>query len=288
MPVPEASGSAESSPTDTIAILMATYNGERHLRQQLDSILGQSVGGWTLHIHDDGSTDSTSRLLASYAARDARIIVHDYSPQHGACANFLSLLQRVNARYYLFADQDDVWHPDKVRTEMAAMRHAETLHPGKPILVHSDLTVVDEQLSPIAPSFFRYSGLHPEYLCSFDKAVLPFVTGCTVLLNAAARQAMQPVPDKITMHDAWATLCTLHAGGEVVLVDKPLVKYRQHFGNTLGARDISKVNVGYRLQHLRRIINEHHAHYQMLRHLGYGSVLKYLRERVRYKLKASN
>ena len=267
---------------------MATYNGERHLRQQLDSILEQSTGGWMLHVHDDGSSDGTSRVLASYAARDARIVIHDYTPQHGACANFLSLLQRVEARYYLFADQDDVWHPDKVRTEMAAMHQAEARHPGKPILVHSDLTVVDEDLSPIAPSFFRYSGLRPERLCTFDKAVLPFVTGCTVLLNAAARQAMQSPPSMVTMHDTWATLCTLRAGGEVVLVDKPLVKYRQHVGNTLGARDITTVNVGYRLRHLRQIINEHHAHYQMLRHLGYGSLLKYLRERVRYKFRMSH
>jgi len=277
----------DKSPNRSVgtAILLATFNGERYLGEQLDSLFAQTEQEWTLYVHDDGSTDGTRQLLAAYASRHANMQVLDYPPQHGACRNFISLLQRVDADRYFFCDQDDVWYADKVRLSLAALRRQEEEHPGRPIVIHSDLTVVDAHLDMVAPSFLRYTGLRPEHLSTFDTAVLPFATGCTMLLNRAARDAALRHPGTPTMHDTWAVLCTLSEGGHVELLPQSLVGYRQHGHNTLGARDILKVGLGYRLHHLGTIMSDNARHYAMLRSLGYGSALKFLVERIRYKRK---
>ena len=93
-----------------IAILLTTYNGAVYLRRQIDSILGQDTGGWHLYVHDDGSADGTVEILKEYQTGYPDIItVLDYPSQGGAMKNFFSMLQRVDAEYYMFSDQDDVW-----------------------------------------------------------------------------------------------------------------------------------------------------------------------------------
>lgn len=268
-----------------IAILMATYNGERHLEEQLDSLMRQSVKDWTLYVHDDGSTDGTPALLARYAANHPQVRVLDYESQHGACANFLSLLRRVEADYYLFCDQDDVWDPDKVRMSLDEMRRQEKEAPGKPVVVHTDLLVVDERLQVIDTSYLRYTHLNPQRMGTFAQAVVPFVTGCAMCFNQAARQnALSRPATAATMHDAWVTAATMSQDGVVALIPRPLVSYRQHGANAVGAREVSKVGLGYRLRHLRDIIGDNAAHYRMLRQWGYGSPLKFVWQRMRFTL----
>lgn len=267
------------------AILMATFNGERHLREQLDSLFTQSSKEWTLYVHDDGSDDDTRQILDEYARTHSNMQVLDYESQHGACANFLSLLERVDAEHYFFCDQDDVWDTDKVRLSLEEMHRQERLHPDLPIVVHSDLLVTDGELNVLDTSFLRYTGLAPEYLSTFDTAVLPFATGCTMLLNRGARDAVLRHKGRPTMHDVWTVLCTLREGGRVALIRQPLVSYRQHGHNTLGARDIRQVNLNYRWRHLRDIVGDNARHYAMLRTLDYGSPLKFIAQRIKYKLK---
>ena len=131
----------------TTAILLATYNGEKFLREQLDSLLQQTYSDWTLYIHDDGSTDSTKEIIKEYEQKYENITMLRYPSQKGAKNNFMSLLERVEANYYLFCDQDDVWRKDKVEKEMARMMVLEKDFPGKPVLVFSDLYVVDINLN---------------------------------------------------------------------------------------------------------------------------------------------
>jgi rhamnosyltransferase len=107
-----------TSPTP-IAILLATYNGGQYLMEQLDSLLQQTCQEWTLYIHDDGSTDNTYDILREYSQKHSNIYVLEYESQRGAMGNFLSLLQRVEADYYMFCDQDDVWLKQKVIKEFA-------------------------------------------------------------------------------------------------------------------------------------------------------------------------
>ena len=266
-----------------IAILLATYNGERYLREQMDSLFRQSYTDWTLYVHDDGSTDKTMEIVKEYAQTYSNVHILDYDSTHGACANFLSMLKAVDADYYFFCDQDDVWDEDKVRVSLDAMRQAEKRNPEKSIVVHSDLYVVDENLDIIDTSFMRYVGIYPEYLTRLDECVIPFVTGCTMMLNSAAKQLAQRPSEKALMHDMWLTLCVLSSGGEVVCIPKPTVYYRQHGKNTLGARDINIVTWRYRIRNLLNILHNKREYYSMLKSVGYGSPLKYLYYKYLYR-----
>jgi hypothetical protein len=141
----------------------------------------------------------------------------------------------VGADYLGFVDQDDVWVPEKLERQLAAMREAERLHgETTPILVHSDLSVVDSALRPVAPSFRAYAGLGALEAPLPERVAHNVVTGCTVLVNRALREAAGPIPDGI-MHDAWLA-CVATAVGRTVYLPQPLVAYRQHGANAIGAR----------------------------------------------------
>lgn len=223
-----------------ITILLSTYNGERFLRQQLDSIIAQTVTDWRLFIRDDGSTDGTVAVLQEYAEAHPNRIFLDETDRNrlGACRSFEYLLaQHGDAEYIAFADQDDIWLPDKLALCLKQMKQQETLHPNQPIVVHSDLRVVDETLQEIAPSFWRYSNIRPDLtdrnLCFM--AISNSVTGCAMLFNRAARAAALPFATTGYMHDAWIALQTLAHGGQVCPHCEPTVLYRQHGENSLGA-----------------------------------------------------
>ena len=121
-----------------IAILMATYNGEKYLREQIDSLLAQTCCDWTLYIQDDGSKDATLDIIKSYD--DERIVLVDVGlTRQGACMNFMSLLNMVESEYYMFCDQDDVWFEDKVELSYMRMKEEELKYGiDRPILVFSD------------------------------------------------------------------------------------------------------------------------------------------------------
>ena len=267
------------------AILMATFNGGKHLREQIDSILSQTDKDWTLYVHDDGSTDDTHEILQEYASAHHHIIILEYAPTGGACANFLSMVEKVDADYYFFSDQDDVWLADKVRLTREEMLRQEAANPGKPIVVHTDLYVTDEKLKVINESFMRFAGIHPEFLTTFDECVIPFVTGCTMMFNSAARGVTTLPTTSAVMHDSWITLSTMSKGGLVSVLYQPLVFYRQHGTNSVGARDVKKVTIAYRIKHLQNILHLNKRIYHMLKSLGYGSRLKYFYHKYRYSKK---
>ncbi|MBR2291037.1 MAG: glycosyltransferase family 2 protein [Prevotella sp.] len=267
-----------------VAILMATYNGEPYLSQQLDSLLSQTYQQWTLYIHDDGSTDKTMEICHTYARQHPNIIILDYESQGGARANFLSLLQRVEASYYLFCDQDDVWLREKIALQMERMATEEREHPGQPIVVYSDLAVVDADLQEIAPSFLAYQGIRPEFLQTFaELGAANLTTGCTMLFNREAKALTQIPAPRAAMHDAWVTLSTARAGGILALVHQPLVRYRQHGHNTLGAVSQSRLTPAYRIRHFLSLAQANLGHYRMLRALGYGSWLKLMFYKIKYR-----
>lgn len=248
-----------------IAILMATYNGERYLGEQIASLLQQTCQSWQLFIHDDGSTDTTPQLLQQYAAAHPdRITVLDYPPQGGSCRNFLSLLQRVAARYYMFCDQDDVWHSDKVARSLQLMQQTEG-DGTQPVVIHTDLCVVDADLQPMHDSFWRYAALDPAAVTSFNDCVMNVVTGCTMLFNASARRTAIERPSQLaTMHDAWVTCCCYADRGLVVALPEATIDYRQHGDNCLGAQDSHRLTLRYRLKHFFEILSNHRATYRML------------------------
>ena len=161
-------------------ILMSTYNGERYLAQQIESIIAQTYTDWCLFIRDDGSKDGTKQILDAYAVKDKRITVLRDTENVGACRSFERLLEQCGgAGYYAFADQDDVWDADKLEICMQVIRAQEKAFPRKPVVVHTDLRVVDEQLQEIAPSFWHYSNIQPDLLDVWRSATVQPVVRCS-------------------------------------------------------------------------------------------------------------
>ena len=264
-----------------IAILMATYNGGKYLSEQIDSILSQTSHLWHLYVHDDGSKDDTVEILHNYASKHPKeITVLDYPPQGGALHNFMSLLERVEAKYYMFSDQDDVWHPDKVEKSYKAMKEQEDLHPDKPVIVHTDVRVVDERLRLLHPSYREYGHIYPEKVSCFKQCVINVTLGCAMLFNRKAKEvSLGRSWRHALMHDGWVTTCTYATDGIVYAIPESLMEYRNHGDNTIGATDGARFTLGYRLRHLVQMLRLNIRQYRMLRSAGYGSILTYYHQK---------
>lgn len=222
-----------------VDILLATYNGERYLAEQIESLLAQTFDDWRVIARDDGSSDRTVRILEDYAARHPGrfVLIEDSDAGLGACGNFGRLMEHSTAHYVMFCDQDDVWLPWKIETLMTAMRELEAeCGSDAPLLVHSDLRVVDEQLNPIASSFWVYQGGDPSFARSLPRLLAQnVITGCACLCNRRLVELSLPLPDDSLMHDWWIALVAA-AIGRVETLRAVTVLYRQHGSNTLGAK----------------------------------------------------
>lgn len=273
--------------TNNIAILMATYNGEKYLREQIDSLFAQTCQDWHLYVHDDGSSDGTVAILKEYEEKNpSRITLMEYPSQGGACKNFLSMLERVEAPYYMFTDQDDVWMPEKIDLEYEKLKLLEEETGKKPIVVYSDLMVTDSQLHTISPSLWLIAGIYPDLVKSFDEmAANTLMSGCTMIFNHSVKQIMPPYTDKITMHDAWIACCVAKNNGVLYPIKRPTIYYRQHSSNTLGAQDIRNPTLRQRLMRFTTSYSRNKRHYLMLRELSYGSIFKYIYYKLAYRKK---
>jgi len=226
---------------EPVSILLATCNGAPFVREQIESIRSQSVTDWTLLIRDDGSTDGTPDILREFAGSDSRIvIVNDAHGRLGAAGNFSMLAARALAGPpgpVLFADQDDVWFPAKIERTLAALRSAEAARPpNTPILVHSDLTLIDRQGQPLHDSFMRFQRIRHEGTHVLRTLLVQnFVTGCTVMVNRPLLELAIPMPADAMMHDWWLALCAA-ACGSIEFIEKPTVAYRRHGANVMTVR----------------------------------------------------
>jgi hypothetical protein len=218
-------------------ILLPTWNGARFVGEQIASIQQQSIGDWRLLVRDDGSTDGIGDIIDRLAASDPRIErLPDASANAGVIANVSELmtaaLQR-GARRVMLADQDDVWLPHKIANSLALLDQEQGADRDRPVLVHTDLTVVDEQLHEVAPSFLRYQRKRHEPVDPLGALLVTnFVTGCTTLFNDALLKLATPVPAEAPMHDWWLASCAA-AAGTIRFHPGSTVLYRQHGANTL-------------------------------------------------------
>lgn len=258
-----------------IDILLATYNGEKYIGQQIDSIRCQTYGDWQLLIHDDGSSDNTISIVKELSLKDSRIrLIEDGVVHLGVAKNFIHLLQYSTSPFVMFCDQDDVWLPTKVSDQLDAMLECEGCHVNTPIVVHSDLLVVDSDLNLISNSFWKYSNINIQQRDFNFLGVKNIVTGCAMMLNRRAIDCSLPFKPETRMHDAWIVLNVLKSGGQLVSMETPTIKYRQHDNNVVGA--VVKGNI-FRNKILKicTVIKENREQWKMLKIIGYGSLFKY-------------
>lgn len=227
-------------------ILMATYNGEKYIRQQIESILCQSCKDWKLYISDDCSTDNTVDIIGEYCKKYPDKVFLSVRDKNSGCpaVNFLDMISKSNADYIMTADQDDIWDRDKVRVTVDALNRGQK---NVPLLVHTDLCVVDEDMHRITESMISMQHIPVNKTSINSLVVQNVVTGCTMGINRALADILKK-PRDIPVHDWWIA-CTASIFGSIVFVDKSTILYRQHGSNTCGAKNMESVK--YLMQRLK-------------------------------------
>lgn len=224
-----------------LLILLGTYNGARFVREQLESIQRQTVTDWTLLIRDDGSSDGTIEILEHFSQSDHRIVVlHDRRGRFGVVGNYGELMREAlkrRADIVFFSDQDDVWLPTKMSEQISQIEALEKASDQEmPILVHSDLEVVDAALERVHRSFLEFQGIAHESRWPLKVLLVQnFVTGCAMAINRPLLEIATPIPTAAVLHDWWLAVCAA-ACGQIGYLPTPLVRYRQHGSNEIGAK----------------------------------------------------
>ena len=215
----------------TVQIIMATYNGEKYLEEQMDSLLAQTWTDIRVEVCDDGSTDHTCDVIERYAQKDSRISIHRNEENKGYVRNFLEGMQRSEAEYIMFCDQDDIWDQNKIEVTLGAMEQAERGSADIPILVFTDAINFDSdtgQGRSHEKSHLNIKKVDTAHLFMENKVI-----GCTVMVNRAVLPYLTEIPQEIRVHDWWLALICSHFG-QIVYVDRPTLRYRQHSGNMIG------------------------------------------------------
>lgn len=220
-----------------VTIVMSAYNGEKYIREQIDSLLASTYQDFEILITDDMSKDSTVNILKEYEAKHPdKIHVFQNEKNMGYILNFLTGICRTTSEYIMLCDQDDVWKPDKIEKTLNRLKKIEEKY-GKtvPNAVFSDAVVVDQNLNTINQSFFESGHLKPlntdlSHILMENKLI-----GCTVMINAALRKILQEhdLPQKAKLHDWWIALIAA-TFGNISFINEGLLLYRQHGSNAVG------------------------------------------------------
>lgn len=221
-----------------VDILLATYNGEEYITDLIESILSQSNSSWRMLVSDDGSSDSTVKILKTYQQRYPEKIEIIQSDPHGSAkSNFFFLLEQSTSELVRFCDQDDIWKKDKIEVFLDRYYH---LSVNGPVLLFSDMEVVDENGKELQSSFFKYSHLDPARIGFNELLALNCIAGCSMMLNSSLRTVIldsnRDAFSAALMHDSWCALVAA-AFGHIEYINQPLVLYRQHGTNTVGAKE---------------------------------------------------
>lgn len=254
-----------------IDILLATYNGANFLEQQIDSIFNQSVSGWRIIAHDDGSNDRTLEILLSFQSRfpEKLRVIQDGIKFGSAKENFVHLISYSTADYVMFCDQDDVWLPHKIEVTYTKMKTIEDKDRHTPCIVHTDLTVVNHALEVIHPSMFSYQCLPKKLYIVHFILVQNFVTGCTMLVNRAAINCSLPVASSAIMHDWWIAAHVLLSGGKIELISQATILYRQHANNSVGSKKITVFYYLKQLMNVKKVFNTYSPVFNQSKDLGF-------------------
>jgi len=226
-----------------ISIAMCTYNGGAYLSGQLASFVEQTQRPDELIACDDGSTDNTLQVLDKFS-KESPFPVKIYRNQQrlGPIKNFEKAISLCSGDFIFVSDQDDVWMPQKVNTLLQALRN----NPGAGY-VFSDAVIVDELLRPMGYTMWQSIKFTPRQRRQFKGGKQldmllkhNVVTGATMVFRAGLKSIILPIPDE-SIHDEWIALLASSVGMYGVLIEEPLIEYRQHSQQLLGGRKVSFV-----------------------------------------------
>jgi glycosyltransferase involved in cell wall biosynthesis len=228
-----------------VAILMCTFNGEKYLKEQIESIKNQTFKNWILYISDDGSSDKTIEIIYSFKKKLGKKLVLLKGPQKGYVENFLFITRNVNSNFYFWSDQDDVWHPKKVQEAVFWLQEQPepkaALYCGRSILVDSN-----NQFISLSPLFQKPP--------SFNNAIIQNIgSGNTMAFNNMTKKLLLSISDvsNIVTHDWTIYQITAAFKGNIFYEKFPYIEYRQHEQNAIGM----KIGLRGAFRHLKLIIN---------------------------------
>ena len=224
-----------------ITIIMAVYNGQEYIREQLESLKDQTYTEWRLVIRDDRSSDKTAEIVKKFSDEVEQEVIFKVNekPSGSAKNNFALLINDAKeSDYVMFCDQDDIWKKDKIEITFNKMKQAEERY-GRdfPLLVHGDVEVIDENGNINADSMFEMSHINADSKLP-QILIQNHVTGCTMMCNKKLIVGISEYTSSeyIIMHDYLAALYA-SVFGKIEVIKKPLISYRQHSGNSVGAKN---------------------------------------------------
>ncbi|MDK2802122.1 MAG: glycosyltransferase family 2 protein [Oscillospiraceae bacterium] len=235
-----------------IDILMATYNGENYIKEQINSILDQSFQDFRLIICDDQSNDKTFDILKEYEKiYPKKIYVYKNIERQGSAKkNFISMFKYIGSDYIMFADQDDVWLKDKIKNSYKLIKEKECILIKKsPIIVHTNLKIVNQDKIVISESFYKHQNICAS-INSFKNILIQNIfVGCTLMINKEMANLLKDVYDdsRIIMHD-WIIGILAVGCGNAYYIETPQILYRQHNNNSVGASNPYKLEKLFNLK----------------------------------------
>jgi len=232
-----------------VSIAMATYNGEKFIKKQIESILNQTYKNLEIVICDDNSIDNTFKILKEYADKDKRIKLYKNCNNLGFVKNFEKAINLSKGKYIALSDQDDIWVENKIEILLKEI--------GEYDLIHSDAYLINENAEIIFNSYSKFVNKYLNPKDIIELACTPMVTGCTCMFTSELKEKILPICSEIHVHDIWISFIAFKNGG-IKYCDKPLIKYRQHENNQIGAikktgNIFSKIK---KLKHKNLIIND--------------------------------
>ncbi len=224
-----------------IYIIMCTYNGERYIQEQLQSIEQNLAQDWKIIVSDDQSTDNTVKILKDFEKKNpGKMIININKAKKGAIHNFLSSIYTIGVEmndndFIMLCDQDDVWNADKISKTMHDMREQIVLYGNTiPLLVCTDVSVVDSKMNIIHESFRKMNHYNISHLDFAHLLMENKVQGCTIMINKGMALMLDKLPYSAMMHDGWLAFIAA-AFGRIKYIDQPTMKYRQHTANVQGS-----------------------------------------------------
>ncbi|MEH7179425.1 glycosyltransferase family 2 protein [Neobacillus vireti] len=201
-----------------VSVAMATYNGEKYLQQQVDSILSQLSSEDELIISDDHSSDGTLSIIEKYMKEDSRVKLF-FNEEKGVTSNFENAIKRTSNDIIFLSDQDDIWKPEKVKTVLSYYEKNPKVQ-----MIMSDITVVDDELNPTIDSFYAFRGSRSGVIKNIIKNSY---IGCAMSFRKELKAKILPIPRNVPMHDMWIGLVA-DMNKSALLIPEKLIYYRRH------------------------------------------------------------